>query len=228
MKRHLATNLFVTGTDTGIGKTFASVALLYAWRDAVCNLCGMKPVASGCETTVEGLRNEDALALLAAGPQVPYSSVNPFALRTPTAPEIAAAIDRVDIDLQPIETAFAALAAAHRPMLVEGVGGWLAPLSARWMQADLVRRLDLTVVLVVGLRLGCINHSLLSAQAIRADGLPLAGWIGNRIDPGFEHAEETIEILRQRLSPTPCLGVLPFAATREQAVAALQLEKLDV
>jgi dethiobiotin synthetase len=219
--------IYVTGTDTGAGKTFASVALLQALARRDIAACGMKPVASGCEATHEGLRNEDALALLAASPPgVAYASINPYSLREPTAPEIAAAHDGVSVDLEVVAAAYATLTQAHPLVVVEGVGGWLAPLSGRWMQADLVRRLQLPVLLVVGLRLGCINHALLTAQAIRSDGVRLVGWIGNRVDPALEHAEETIAILRGRLAPTPCLGVLPYASTPDDAVAALDLGPL--
>jgi dethiobiotin synthetase len=222
-------NIYITGTDTGAGKTFAAVALLRALHATGIAACGMKPVASGCEPTSEGLRNEDALALLAASPPgVDYPSINPYALREPTAPEIAAAHDGVTVDLEVIAAAYSRLVQAHPLVVVEGVGGWLAPLSPRWMQADLVRRLQLPVLLVVGLRLGCINHALLTAQAIRSDGVRLVGWIGNRVDPALEHAEETIAILRGRLAPTPCLGVLPYAATPADAVAALDLGLLGV
>jgi dethiobiotin synthetase len=222
----ISTAYYISGTDTGIGKTHCSVALLHALRRHGLRSLGMKPLASGCEDFGDGLRNEDALALLAAGHRtLPYELINPYALREPTAPEIAAARDRVTIELEPIARAFAELQAAADVVLVEGVGGWLAPLSDTLMQSDLARRLQLPVILVVGLRLGCINHALLSARAIAADGLTLAGWIGNAIDPELSFAVETVAILRARL-PVPCLGLLPYGMESAQAAEELQLGAL--
>jgi dethiobiotin synthetase len=178
-------SVYVTGTDTGIGKTVASVALLHALRARVRNAVGMKPVASGCERVDGEWRNADALALREAShPAPPYALVNPIALSEPAAPEIAA--------------------------VVQGVGGWLAPLAPRLDQSALVHALDLPVVLVVGVRLGCINHARLTQRAIEADGCRLAGWIGNRIDPDFATADASIDLLRRHLS-VPCLGVIDHA-----------------
>jgi dethiobiotin synthetase len=213
---------YVSGTDTGIGKTVCSVALLHALATAGVRATGMKPVASGCMMTAHGPRNEDALALQAAStPRPAYATVNPFALMDATAPEIAAQRDGVVLDLERVARAHGELQAISDFVLVEGVGGWLAPLSDRVMQADLVRRLQLPVVLVVGLRLGCMNHALLSARAIQADGLPLLGWIGNRIDPQMDFVDQTIGILRQRM-PVPCLGVVEYEADAHAAVASLE------
>ncbi len=210
-----ARGAYVTGTDTGIGKTFVSASLLSALNGAGLRAVGMKPVASGCELTFDGLRNEDALVLLAQSHGAPgYALVNPFALRDPIAPHIAARDTGVEIVLEPINAAFDALSTNADCIIVEGVGGWCAPLSDTLMQHDLVRSLNLPVILVVGLRLGCISHALLSARAIAADGCDLIGWIGNRIDPQMLRAEENIVTLRERL-PAPCLGILPFAANED-------------
>ncbi|MGN6521490.1 MAG: dethiobiotin synthase [Dokdonella sp.] len=201
-------SLFVTGTDTGIGKTRASVALLHALRARGLHASGMKPVASGCEAAREGLRNEDALALIAASDPAPdYARCNPFAFEPPIAPHIAARAAGREIVLAPIRAAADALRARCDRLVVEGVGGWMAPLSDQLMQADLVRALELDVVLVVGLRLGCLNHALLSARAIGADGCRLAGWIANRIDPAMAVADDNIATLRARIE-APLLGVL--------------------
>ena len=201
---------FVTGTDTGIGKTRASAALLHALRARGLRATGMKPVASGCERVGGEWRNEDALALLdASDPRPAYADCNPFALPLPLAPELAARDAGIEVGLPPLLEAHARLAAAADAVVVEGVGGWAAPLSARLMQADLVRALDIPVVLVVGLRLGCLNHALLSARAIAADGCRLAGWIANAIDPAMEAVEDNVGILGARL-PAPCWGRLPF------------------
>ncbi|UZW59970.1 dethiobiotin synthase [Lysobacter enzymogenes] len=212
--------LFVTGTDTGIGKSVASAALLHALRAGGARAVGMKPVASGCEPGPDGWRNEDALLLQAASdPQPRYEDVNPYALPQPLAPEIAAAEAGVEIALGPILAAHARLAAQADTVVVEGVGGWAAPVSAELDQIDLVRALKLPVVLVVGLRLGAINHARLSARAIQADGAELIGWIANGIDPHMARADENFEILRRRL-PVPCWGRLPHAAQPDPATLA--------
>ncbi|BDU18178.1 dethiobiotin synthase [Lysobacter auxotrophicus] len=201
---------FVTGTDTGIGKSLASATLLHALRARGLRAVGMKPLASGCESTPEGWRNEDALALQAASdPRPAYDEVNPLALPNPLAPELAAADAGIRVTLAPIVSAFQRLHAQADAVVVEGVGGWAAPLSSDLDQADLVRALDLPVVMVVGLRLGCINHARLTARAIEHDGLHLAGWIANDIDPAMARADDNFELLRQRL-PVACWGRLPF------------------
>ncbi|MCR6495331.1 dethiobiotin synthase [Thermomonas sp. S9] len=212
---------YITGTDTGIGKTLSSCALLHALRARGLRAAGMKPVASGCERIDGAWRNADALALQRAGePGIAYTDLNPFALEQPLAPELAARDAGIEVTLAPILAAHARLAARVDALVVEGVGGWAAPLSASLMQADLVRALRLPVVLVVGLRLGCQNHALLSARAIAADGLHLAGWIGSQVDPAMARVEDNLAILRARL-PAPCWGVLPYAPDGDpQALAA--------
>ena len=163
--------LYVTGTDTGIGKTLASCALLHALRGHGLRAVGMKPVASGCERVDGEWKNADALALQAAGGAgIAYADINPFALEHPLAPELAAREAGVEVALEPILAAHARLAQQADALIVEGVGGWAAPLSATLMQADLVRALQLPVLLVVGLRLGCLNHALLA----RARSPPMA------------------------------------------------------
>ena len=206
--------LFVTGTDTGVGKTVASVALLHALRAHGLRAVGMKPVASGCEYIDGAWRNDDALALQrASDPTPPYDWANPVALPEATAPELAAAAVGIEVALAPLLTAFAQLSTLADTVVVEGVGGWAAPLSAQLDQCELVRALELPVILVVGLRLGCINHARLSARAIAADGAQLIGWIGNRLDPQFTRCDDTLEIL-QRVLPAPCVGVLPHRIDR--------------
>ena len=213
--------VFIAGTDTGVGKTHATCALLHALRAAGQHVCGMKPVASGCTQTPAGLRNDDALALQAASSGAPaYALVNPVALRDPLSPHLAAAHDGVTIALSPLRTAFEALSASHPRVVVEGVGGWLVPLAPGLLASDIAVQWQLPVLLVVGLRLGCINHALLSARAIVADGCQLLGWIGNRIDPDMLAAEENLASLRALL-PAPCLGVLPHGAAPASAAALL-------
>jgi dethiobiotin synthetase len=215
--------LYVTGTDTGIGKTLSSCALLHALRGRGQRAAGMKPVASGCARIDGEWRNEDALALQAAGEAgIAYADINPFALEHPLAPELAARDAGVEVGLQPILAAYARLAARADAVVVEGVGGWAAPLSASLMQADLVRALRLPVVLVVGLRLGCLNHALLSTRAIVGDGVQLAGWIASHVDPAMERVEDNLAMLSERL-PAPCWGVLPHAPGEDPATLARHL-----
>ncbi len=212
--------VFVSGTDTGVGKTCTSAALLHALRSRGLRASGMKPVASGCHATPDGLRNEDAEALLAASDPVPaYDDCNPFAFAEPIAPHIAARLAGREPDIAHIRARFEHIAAATDRVVVEGVGGWAVPLSEQTMQADLVRALGLPVVLVVGLRLGCLNHTLLSARAIVDDGCTLAGWIANRIDPSMPFAEANLHTLRARLD-APLLGVLEYAPAFDARVAS--------
>lgn len=215
--------LYVTGTDTGIGKTLASCTLLHALRGHGLRAVGMKPVASGCELVEGTWKNADALALLAASAFAPaYADVNPFALEQPLAPELAARDAGITVALQPLLDAHARLAAQADALVVEGVGGWLAPLSSELMQADLVRALRVPVLLVVGLRLGCLNHALLSARAIVADGLHLAGWIGSHVDPAMARVEDNLAMLRERL-PASCWGVLPHVPDADPASLAARI-----
>ncbi|MBB6365175.1 dethiobiotin synthetase [Xanthomonas sacchari] len=215
---------YVTGTDTGIGKTIASTALLHALRARGQRAVGMKPVASGCTREAEGWRNEDALALQeASAPRPRYDDLNPYALPLPLAPELAAADAGVQLELAPIAAAFERLRAQADVVVVEGVGGWAAPLSASLDQADLARALRLPVVLVVGLRLGCLNHARLSAAAIAADGLQCIGWIGNEIDPAMERIDDNMAMLRTRL-PMPCWGRLPYRPQPQAEQLAAQLQ----
>lgn len=205
----MATGFYITGTDTGIGKTVVSCSLLHALRARGLRAVGMKPLASGCERIDGQWRNDDALRLQAASdPRPAYADLNPFALPQPLAPELAARDAGIEVTLAPILAAHAKLAAQADVVVVEGVGGWAAPLASDLMQADLVRALDLPVLLVVGLRLGCLNHAYLSARAIQADGGRLAGWVGNDIDPEMARADDNFALLGERL-PAPCWGRLP-------------------
>ena len=207
--------VFVTGTDTGIGKTLVSASLLAALHAGGQRAVGMKPVASGCASTPHGLRNDDALTLLTQSCGSPdYALINPFALKEPIAPHLAARDAGIAITLDAIDAAFATLSTNTDCVVVEGVGGWSVPLSDTLMQRDLVKSLKLPVLLVVGVRLGCINHALLSERAIDADGCELIGWIGNCVDQDMLRVDENIATLRERLS-APCLGLLPFAMDRD-------------
>jgi len=209
------TSVFITGTDTGIGKTLVAASLLRVLQEKGLRAIGMKPVASGCALTPYGLRNDDAELLRTHGSGAPdYALVNPYALPEAIAPHLAARHAGVVIELAPLRAAHAALSAMSQCVVVEGVGGWAVPLSDTLMQGDLVRALRLPVILVVGLRLGCINHALLSARAIAQDGCELIGWIGSQVDPAMLCLDENLATLRERL-PAPCLGVLPHASAPE-------------
>ena len=220
----MAKGYYVTGTDTAAGKTFASVALMHAWRARGLRAVGMKPVASGCELHNGAWRNEDALALQAASsePMPEYALVNPFALPAATAPQIAAAACGASVGIAPMLAAYEALSARADVVVVEGVGGWLAPLADGFEQSGLAVRLRLPVILVVGLKLGCLNHARLTERCVLADGLELAGWIGNAVDPQLDFAGEYAALV-QRSMASPCLGMLPHAGALPASRFAAQL-----
>ena len=208
---------FVTGTDTGIGKTRVTAGFLQAFARAGRKTVGMKPVASGAAMTPEGLRNEDALALqAAASEQRPYELVNPYCFAPPVAPHLAAMEAGVEIGLDLIRGTYTELCKGADTVLVEGVGGWQVPLAPALELPDLARELDLPVILVVGLRLGCLNHALLTARAVAADGLHLAGWVANAVDPAFERPEANVATLEAELH-APLLARLPHAPDASSA-----------
>jgi dethiobiotin synthetase len=210
---------FITGTDTEIGKTFVACALLHACRHAGLTAIAMKPVAAGCD---EQGRNEDVERLLAASSmQAPRALVNPYGFRAAIAPHIAAAEEGRTIELPPIAAALAQLQTMADAVLVEGVGGFCVPLGRTFDTADLAVMLNLPVILVVGMRLGCINHALLTQQAIAACGLPLAGWVANCIDPAMSRCNENLAALQARLA-APLLGVVAHGTTPEKAALALR------
>lgn len=204
---------FVVGTDTGVGKTHAACALLHALARRHARVVGMKPVAAGGVRTAEGFSNEDSIAHRAASTvAVPPALDNPVLLPEPLSPHLAAARAGVEVDFDRILAAFAALRARADAVVVEGAGGFLVPMSETRTGADLAVALGLPIVLVVGMRLGCLNHALLTAEAIRARGLVLAGWIANRVDPAFLCPDENLAYLRARLG-APLWADLPHAAT---------------
>ena len=203
-------SFFVTGTDTGVGKTLVTAALLRRLREAGVAVAGMKPVAAGVVAGPEGPANEDALLLQAeSSVRHSYATVNPWLFEPAIAPHIAAAEAGQSIDTDRIVAAHAQLAESAEIVLAEGAGGFLVPLDAQQSFAELPSLLGMEVLLVVGLRLGCLNHALLTAEAIAARGLALAGWIGNSIDPVFARPEANIATLASRSTAT-CLGIVPF------------------
>jgi dethiobiotin synthetase len=192
--------LFVTGTDTEVGKTLVSSALVLHLRKAHPRVAGMKPVAAGTRPMAHGEDNEDAVALRAVGSvQVPRALDNPYCLPLPMSPHLAARAAGVRIDLDLLAARYRELAMHADAVVVEGAGGFHVPLNDNETGADLAVKLGLPVLLVVGLRLGCLNHALLTAEAIRARGLTLAGWVANRIDPAMAAPDDNIATLRARL-----------------------------
>jgi dethiobiotin synthetase len=203
---------FVTGTDTGVGKTLVTVALIRALVERGVRTAAMKPVAAGTIETPQGPRNDDALELLAASNvKSTYEDVNPWLLSIPASPHLAARHDGVSIGVDKIVTAYGRLAATSDIVMVEGAGGWLAPISSVATMADIAEKLALPVVLVVGMRLGCLNHALLTREAIRARGLPFAGWIANRMQSEMALVDANIDSLASRFGAAP-LGIVPGAA----------------
>jgi dethiobiotin synthetase len=202
--------VFITGTDTDVGKTWIAAGLLAGLRRCGVRAVGMKPVSCGCDVTAEGPRNADAVTLIEQGAHgAPYALVNRYAFIPPVAPHLAAQSAGTTIDLSLIRKDFDELRDRADFVVVEGVGGWYVPLNDRETVADLAKLLDLPVLLVVGIRLGCLNHALLSAAAIQTTGLELMGWVANVIDPHTLRVEENIESLRHRI-PAPLLGIVPY------------------
>jgi len=211
---------FVTGTDTGCGKTLASTGLLEALRREGHAAVGFKPVAAGDCTSHEPPRNADALALQAASAGAPaYADVNPCVFREAAAPATAAAIEGRGLDLAAIEASHRRLAGRAAALVCEGAGGWRVPLGGGLEVAGLARRLGYPVLVVVGLRLGSINHACLTADAVRHDGLELAGWIANCVDPDYEHVSDTITHIGAAIGQPP-LAVLPWMAEPQARAAA--------
>lgn len=208
-------SIFVSGTDTEIGKTFVSRAIVRELIAGGYRVAVMKPVASGAALQDGVLRNEDALQLIAES-NVPanYAQVNPYCFVPPIAPHLAAAQAGVEIDLQNIYDIYQELQANSDVVVIEGVGGWRVPLNATQSVADLALLLGLPVVLVVGMRLGCINHALLTAEAIRLKGCQLLGWVANALQPAMQEQQNNIMAIEQRIN-APLLGALPYVMEGE-------------
>lgn len=210
-------NCFITGTDTGIGKTVVTCALLSALRTSGHVAVGMKPVAAGVDALGQ---NDDVTALLASSsPTVPQSILNPYLMRSPTAPHLAAAEEGREIEWPVLDAAFQEARANASRVLVEGVGGWCIPLSDTLMLADLPLRWDLPVILVAGIRLGALNHTLLTVDAIRASGCRLLGFVANQVDPDYAWAGRTVDTLEARID-APCLARLSWRPDAHPSVFA--------
>ena len=203
------TSIIITGTDTGIGKTWVSLALMQGFKNLGEQVLGMKPVSSGCETEDGQLRNEDALLIQAAcSKHVDYELVNPYAFAPPVSPHAAAEEAGVSIGLERILESYNILERQSDRVVIEGVGGWRVPFSNELSLKDLALELNLPVVMVVGMKLGCINHALLTAQAIMADGVQMKGWVANQIEPDYLMPDSTLETLQSAIQ-APLLGVTP-------------------
>lgn len=221
---------FIAGTDTDVGKTTIAAGLLHAARLQGLSTLGAKPVASGCVVTAKGLRNADAQALIDESTfKLAYEQVNPFAFEPAIAPHLAAREAGIALGVPALLAAMQTVLKQGADFtLIEGAGGWRVPLSDHANLSDLAIALKLPVILVVGVRLGCINHALLSAEAIARDGLQLAGWVANIIEPRTSRLEENLASLAERL-PAPCLGRVPRLKQASGAAVAeyLQLDLLD-
>jgi len=216
------TSVFVTGTDTEVGKTFISVGLIELFKQQGLNVAGMKPIASGCKKMAEGLRNDDALALQQhANVDLDYDLINPYAFEPAIAPHIAAQQTGTEIDINVLKNNYEQIQSQADVVVVEGAGGWLVPLNEKQTLADLAVELNLPVILVVGVRLGCINHALLSVATIQQSGLPLIGWVANDLESSPQ-ADEIVETLKQHIN-APCLGVVPQLRAEQLATSFLHL-----
>lgn len=219
--------LFITGTDTGIGKTWVTLGVMARLQRLGWSVAGMKPVASGCRQTAHGLRNDDALRIQQQSSiALAYSQLNPYAYEPPIAPHIAAMGAKRPISLTRIVNAYQAIVEQVDWCVVEGVGGWLVPLDARHTVGDLVQRLEVPVLLVVGIRLGCLNHALLSVNSILHQGTRLLGWVANQIEPAPVRATRNIETLEEWID-APCLGTIPWLQAPSPQVLATHLQAID-
>lgn len=215
----MSIKLFITGTDTDVGKTYITLGILNAFKKQKYSTLGIKPVASGCTKNNGQLQNADALALQQSSSiLLHYHQINPFAFEPPISPNIAAAQAKRDITVLELKqrTQYA-LQFPSDICLVEGIGGWYCPLNRTETMADYVKAMGLKTLLVVGMRLGCINHTLLTYRAIQQDNISVVGWIANCIDPRMSHPQESIDTLRERL-PSPCLGVVGFQQQAEEGI----------
>jgi len=219
---------FIAGTDTDVGKTVASKAILQALGAKGLNTIGYKPVAAGSDKTAEGWRNSDALHLQkAATLDIAYDDVNPYALELPASPHIAAKHEHVEIKYEVLSDKLAQHKEQSDIVLVEGAGGWRVPVSDTDSLSTWVQQEQLPVVLVVGIKLGCLSHALLTAEVIKADGLNLVGWVANRVNPGIEYYAEIIDMLEDRLD-APKLGEIPYipSAKRKDLGKYINVEPL--
>jgi len=217
----MAKGFFITGTDTDVGKTTIALGLMAALQQQGLRVAAMKPVSAGCTKTAAGLRNSDAVQLMQqASLALPYDVVNPYAFEAAIAPHIAAAQNNIVLHIEPLCRAYEKMAAQADVVIVEGAGGWQVPLNENETMADLAAALELPVINVVGLRLGCLNHALLTAESIAAHGLQHTAWAGNMPCADMVCVTENIMTLKQRL-PGNCLGIVPFDSSLSHPQQAL-------
>ncbi len=224
----MSKGVFITGTDTGVGKTRVTLGIMSAIQSTGLSVCGMKPLASGASEINGVLLNEDARSIQRqASKHIDYQHINPYVYQLPIAPHLAAEKAGECIDIDKIIGAYKKIGSLSDYIVVEGVGGWRVPVNNNKTLADLVRALKLPVIIVVGIRLGCINHALLSAEAIKADGLTLFGWVANRIDKEYMESDETIRVIAERIA-APKLADIPFLEQQNNHAVArlLNPEKL--
>lgn len=216
---------FIAGTDTGVGKTVVSAGLLTAANQHHWRTVAMKPVAAGCRPTAAGLRNDDAVCLQRMmSMAIPYEQINPVALASAIAPHIAAEMSHRSLSVASLlDHCQQVLQYDADVTVIEGAGGWRVPLNATETMADLVRALQVPVILVVAMRLGCLNHALLTAEAMLRDGVVLAGWVANGLGEPMPHYHDNVASLAARL-PAPCLGELPCLPTLDFAKVADSLD----
>ncbi len=220
----MANGYFITGTDTDVGKTWISLALTEIFKQQNKNVGVMKPISAGCQQTEDGLRNDDASQLQKiSNVTLDYQTINPYAFEPAIAPHIAAAETGTRIDLETIYQSYLKIAAQSDLVIVEGAGGWRVPLNDFQSISDLAKRLQLPVVLVVGMKLGCISHALLTVDAIRSTGLPLAGWVANEITPRMDALAANIATLKEQID-APLLGHIPYLSNLDIQAVAKQIK----
>lgn len=211
--------VFITGTDTEVGKTLVSQALIIALTKVGYRVSGFKPIAAGCEVTEQGMVNEDALALQqASNVALNYRDINPFALLLPTSPHIAAERESISIDFEVLDIALEKQTLMSDIVVVEGAGGWRVPVSHNTFLSTWVKQQRLPVIMVVGIRLGCLNHALLTLELIESDGLEVIGWVANAVDENFAFYEDNIRFLENHIS-APKLAEIPYLSERDKANA---------
>jgi len=219
---------FITGTDTDVGKTVAALKLISAFQQKGHTVAAMKPVSAGCEKTKDGLRNNDAVQLIQQSCiQLPYDTVNPYAFEPAIAPHIAATEKNMEMDIDTIVQAYRKIARQADIVIVEGAGGWLVPFNATHTMADIATVLKLDIILVAGIKLGCISHTLLTVQSIMQQNQNLAGWVSNHIQPNTLRIEKTEETLRNKV-PAPQLGTIRFGEhkTLDEQTSSLTIDTL--
>ncbi len=220
----MSKSVFITGTDTGVGKTWFTLGLLEALKKQGLNANGMKPVASGGSYINGKLINDDARLILqhSSGAEN-YEHINPYVFEAPVSPNIAARQANEIIELQQIVSSYNRLESVSDNTVVEGVGGWRVPIYENISTADMVRELGTPVILVVGLRLGCINHAILTAEAIKADGIDLCGWVSNQIESEYLHKQETLEFLTEELA-CPNIANIDYMVALDLAKIAKRID----